>query len=363
MVALFSPFIAGEKPILCIQNGKILFFPKNVNTSFDRAEKIKCLRPLIPYTPTTIDQNLKSGLSPFDSKSKLSPSGRHWLGTDKLGRDVASGMVRGTNIAITIGLLAVLFCFIIGVSIGVLGGYYQQADIKLPYIEAIILGLIFSLGTFYSIFEFLIFDSSTYLWIVSWVCMWILIYVIHTYIPWRTDKAGIRFSIDGVVLKLIEIRKSFPGIFLLLALISIFSVPSVWNIVFIITLLGWADFARLSRAETLGLKNENFIISAKVLGISDMSIIVKHILPNIMPTLIVAICFSIGGAILLESTLSFLGVGLGVEDVSWGKMLAEGRNMRYWWLVFFPGFAIFVLILALNIIASKWQKSDFTITL
>ncbi|MFZ1525119.1 MAG: hypothetical protein WAT22_09910, partial [Saprospiraceae bacterium] len=78
------------------------------------------------------------------------------------------------------------------------------------------------------------------------------------------------------------------------------------------------------------------------------------------PTLIVAVCFSIGSAVILESTLSFLGVGLPVEEVSWGKMMAEGRNMRYWWLVVFPGLAIFLMVLSLNNISNHWQKSNFS---
>lgn len=166
--------------------------------------------------------------------------------------------------------------------------------------------------------------------------------------------------IDMLLLKVIEIRKSFPGIFILLALVSLFAVPSIWNIVFIIALLGWTEFARFARAETLAVKEENYILSVKVLGFSDVRILVVHILPNILPTLIVMVCFSIGSAVLLESTLSFLGIGLPVEEVTWGKMMAEGRNMNAWWLVVFPGLAIFILILSLNTLATGYQKSNFT---
>ena len=166
--------------------------------------------------------------------------------------------------------------------------------------------------------------------------------------------------IDMLLLKVIEIRKSFPGIFILLALVSLFAVPSIWNIVFIIALLGWTEFARFARAETLSVKEENYILSVKVLGFSDVRILVGHILPNILPTLIVMVCFSIGSAVLLESTLSFLGIGLPVEEVTWGKMMAEGRNMNAWWLVVFPGLAIFILILSLNRLATGYQKSNFT---
>ena len=163
---------------------------------------------------------------------------------------------------------------------------------------------------------------------------------------------------DTIVIKIIEIRKSFPGTFILLALTSLFAIPSVWNIVIIITLLGWTEFARFARAETLAVKEENYIKAATILGYDHFRILYKHILPNILPTLIVVACFNISGAILLESTLSFLGIGLPVEQVTWGKMMAEGRSMLQWWMVVFPGMALFIIILCLNTIADVVIQKD-----
>ena len=118
----------------------------------------------------------------------------------------------------------------------------------------------------------------------------------------------------------------------------------------------WTDFARFARAETLAVKGETYIQSARVLGYDSLRILFIHILPNILPTLLVVICFNISSAIILESSLSFLGIGLPVEEISWGKLLAEGRNMKLWWLVVFPGFAIFVVVLCLNILATHFQN-------
>ena len=119
--------------------------------------------------------------------------------------------------------------------------------------------------------------------------------------------------------------------------------------------MGWTEFARFARAETLAIKEENYILSAKAMGYSDLRIMFKHILPNIAPTLIIVACFSAAGTVLLESTLSFLGIGLAAEDVSWGKILAEGRNLKSWWLVVFPGGAIFFLILSLNVLSDRFK--------
>jgi peptide/nickel transport system permease protein len=164
--------------------------------------------------------------------------------------------------------------------------------------------------------------------------------------------------IDLLLVHMIGVRKSFPGIFLLLVLTALISKPSVWNVIGIITLLGWADFARLARAETMAVKEENYIANVKMMGLESWQILWRHIFPNIWSTLLVALCFSVGGAILLEATLSFLGVGLPVEQVTWGKMLADGRDMRAWWLVVFPGFCVFAIIWSLHGIADALQTKQ-----
>jgi peptide/nickel transport system permease protein len=195
---------------------------------------------------------------------------------------------------------------------------------------------------------------------------WLLYIVIFILFNWliyyltkdRSSFKKYKIDPDTILVKTIEIRKSFPGIFILLALTSLFVLPSVWNIIFIITLLGWTEFARLARAETLAVKNENFITAVKVLGFGHFRIIFRHILPNILSSLIVIACFSVSSAIILESTLSFLGIGLPVEQVTWGKMMAEGRDMQLWWLVLFPGLALFIIILCLNTIADVWSGKD-----
>ncbi|MBK8515035.1 MAG: ABC transporter permease [Saprospiraceae bacterium] len=358
-VAFLAPFIAGDTPIICLNNGVISLPIINSGIRNEISEGSKCLMPLIPFSTQNIDPKYKTGISPFDKRQSGVFKSRHWMGTDKLGRDVASAMVHGSAIALKIGFLSVFFSFIIGVSLGMAAGYYQDNSIKMSWIQLSADFLFFITGVYYMWMEFIVFNDSFYLFLLGSIFVMICLIILHKLTGKFVTLYQFYVPVDIVIVKIIEIRKSFPGIFLLLALISIFRVPSVWNIVIIITILSWADFARLTRGDTLSIKNENYIISAQVLGFSDIRIMWRHILPNILPTLIVAVCFSIGGAVILESTLSFLGIGLPVEEVSWGKLMAEGRNMRYWWLVFFPGLAIFVLVLSLNSIASAWQKSNF----
>ncbi len=361
LIALLSSFIAGDRPIICLKDGKITFPLLNATTGMSSADHSVCLMPLIPYAVNTIDPQFKMGISPLDHRQSGMIRYRHWMGTDKLGRDVTSGMIHGTEVALKIGFLSVFFSFLFGVSLGLAAGYYQDTTLKAGLIQMIVTIMIVLIGMYYMWMELLVFRYQLFLFFLGCIFLLCLIILINKLFHKYNTSKRYPIPLDLLIVKMIEIRKSFPGVFLLLALISIFSVPSVWNIVLIITILGWADFARLARGETIALKNENYITTARVLGFGSKKIIFRHILPNIMPTLIVAICFSIGSAILLESTLSFLGVGLPVEEVSWGKMMAEGRNLKYWWLVVFPGLAILILIMALNSVASRWQKANFTL--
>jgi peptide/nickel transport system permease protein len=361
MVALFSPFLAGDKPIMCKSEDAWIFpFLSDKMLKNYNAGSTTCIMPLIPYSGGYAETAKNYGMSPFAGQKPGETENRHWLGTDKLGRDVAAGMIRGCGIALKIGFLSVFFSFLIGVSLGMAAGYFQDKGIKINAISMMIYltGLVI-IG--YMIWmEFVVFRHNLFLFFVMMIGLILVLKITgHLWAKYSGDYK-ISIPLDTILVKSIEIRKSFPGIFLLLALISVCKVPSVWNIVLIITLLSWADFARLARGDTLSVKSENYITSATVLGMPDVRIIFRHILPNIMPTLIVAVCFSIGSAVILESTLSFLGVGLPVEEVSWGKMLAEGRNMRYWWLVVFPGLAIFLMVLSLNNISNHWQKSNFS---
>lgn len=362
IVAIMAPFLAGDKPIYCYENGKMSF--PMFSSSFSDIPIIKnypseaCLWPLIPFSPTNIDHNNQSAISPFASGDKKQFQLRHWLGTDKLGRDVAAGMIHGTVVSLKIGVFSVFFTFIIGVSLGIISAYYRDDDLSFTLPVLLINTILFFGGLYYLIMEWIIFKPSFLLFFTGFVILVLVLFFLSKMIKNKFNSKKYAFPLDLLLIKLIEIRKSFPGIFILLSLVSLFTIPSLWNIIFIISLLGWTEFARFARAETLAVKGENFILSAKVLGFNDLRIIIHHILPNILPTLMVIACFSMAGAILLESTLSFLGIGLPVEEVTWGKMMAEGRNMKAWWLVVFPGLAIFLLILSLNTIASGFQKSN-----
>jgi peptide/nickel transport system permease protein len=154
---------------------------------------------------------------------------------------------------------------------------------------------------------------------------------------------------DSVLMRLTEMFVAFPPLFILILLASLFG-TSFWTIVLVVGLLRWMQVARLVRASFLQIKEQDFVMAARALGASTGSLMWRHILPNALSPIIVAATLGVAGAILAESTLSFLGLGIQLPTATWGNMLraAQTDMATAPWLAFFPGFFIFLSILAIN---------------
>ncbi len=152
-------------------------------------------------------------------------------------------------------------------------------------------------------------------------------------------------------MRFVDIMLAFPTFFLILAVIAIVE-PSISTIMIIIGLTGWMDVARLVRAEFLTLKERDFVSAARAIGASDSRIIFRHIIPNALSPVFVAATFGIAGAILTESGLSFLGLGVQPPEPSWGNILTSGKDYITvaWWLSLFPGLAILITVLSYNLV-------------
>jgi peptide/nickel transport system permease protein len=157
--------------------------------------------------------------------------------------------------------------------------------------------------------------------------------------------------IDSVIMRAVDIMLSIPTIFLVLAVIAILE-PSIINIMIVIGLTSWMEPARLIRAEFISLKERDFVTAARALGANDGRIIMKHVLPNGLSPIMVSATMGVGGAILVESALSFLGLGVQPPTPSWGSLLSSGKdNIEIaWWLSAFPGLAILVTVLGYNLL-------------
>ena len=218
------------------------------------------------------------------------PSGRHWVGTDQLGRDVFSRMLFGARISISVGFVAVGLATLVGILVGVIAGYQG-----------------------------------------GWV--------------------------DSLLMRSVDIMLCFPSIFLILAAVA-FVGPSTLNLMLIIGLTGWMGLARLVRAEILSLKERDFVLAARVAGLSPTQIILRHLLPNAAAPILVSSTLGIGMAILTESALSFLGIGIQPPTPSWGNILAEGKQTLgvAWWLTLVPGASIFLTVLGCNLLGEGIKR-------
>lgn len=157
--------------------------------------------------------------------------------------------------------------------------------------------------------------------------------------------------VDSLIMRFVDIMLCFPTFFLILAVIA-FLDPSIWNIMIVIGLTSWMGVARLIRAEFLSLRQRDFVLAAQALGASDARLIFRHILPNALSPVLVSATLGVAGAILTESALSFLGIGVQPPTPSWGNMLIIGKQTlgSAWWLSVFPGLAILVTVLGYNLL-------------
>jgi peptide/nickel transport system permease protein len=162
---------------------------------------------------------------------------------------------------------------------------------------------------------------------------------------------------DRLLMRLVDILLAFPGILLAIAFTAVLG-PGLDHVVVALCLIGWTGYARLVRGEILSLREREFIQAARALGSGPVRVIVRHLVPNLLPPLVIQATFGLAGAILAEGSLSFLGLGAEPPTASWGGMLNEGRQFILVapHLTTYPGLAIMLTVLALNLIGDAFQE-------
>jgi peptide/nickel transport system permease protein len=164
--------------------------------------------------------------------------------------------------------------------------------------------------------------------------------------------------VDMILSRLIELVMCIPGLVLILALIAVLERPTIWHLMVVLGLTRWTGIARLTRGEFIRLREADFVMAARALGVGWFGLMFRHIFRNALAPVLVPITFGIASAILIESGLSFLGFGAPPPNPSWGALLEAGRsNLQMWWLILFPGLAIFFTVLAYNLIGEGLQEA------
>jgi len=216
-------------------------------------------------------------------------SRQHLLGTDHLGRDILSRAIYGSRISLTVGILAVIISGLLGVSAGLVAGYYR--------------------GTW-----------------------------------------------DACIMRAVDIQLAFPFILLALAVIGVLG-PGVRNVILVLGVAGWMVYARVVRGQVLSVREREFVEAARAIGASDLRILRHHVLPNTLAPVIIVATFAVATCIITEASLTFFGLGVEATIPTWGSMLSDGRAYMgtAWWLTTFPGLAMMLTVLSLNLIGD-WLR-------
>ncbi len=223
--------------------------------------------------------------------------GIYILGTDELGRDVFARMLQGSFVSLSIGFVAVGLSTFIGILFGGLAGFY--GNIRIGFI-----------------------------------------------------------SVDTLIMRFTDVMLCFPTFFLILTVVALLP-PSIYNIMIIIGLTSWMGTTRFVRAEFLTLREQDFVVAAKALGLPEWRIIFLHMVPNATAPVLVSAIIGVATAILTESALSFLGFGVQPPYATWGNILADGKNFIFDapWLFVIPGIAILIIVLAFNLVGEGMREA------
>ena len=377
-LGLFADFISNEKPLYCKYNGSVYFpvlrgyavdlgfskWPEELAlVDWKTLEYESVVWPLVPYAPSEMDIYNVQYVGPFDEQRVEGNRWKHWLGTDEIGRDVLAGMIHGTRIAMLVGIISMLIASSIGIFLGALAGFFGDERLKVPRM-GLILNLIFLFIAYYFSFSarsYVLADAfgesmgQLFIQFHISLLMFIGIMIIPNLITrlFRNVQflsKEITIPMDIIVSRLIEVIISIPKLLLILSIVAI-AKPSIFLVMVVIGATGWTGIARLLRAELLRVRSLEYIEAADSLGYSNARIIFRHAIPNSLTPVLISIAFGIAGAILIESSLSFLGIGVQAEVITWGKLLSIARSApEAWWLAIFPGFAIFITVTIFNLL-------------
>ena len=159
---------------------------------------------------------------------------------------------------------------------------------------------------------------------------------------------------DNVIMRITDVQLAIPFLILALAVIAILGNGLV-NVVMVIGLTSWMLYARTVRAEVMSIKNQDFVLMAKAMGVSETKIMLRHILPNVSSSIIVISSLQVARVILFEASLSFLGLGVPPDITTWGSMISDGRNYlnNAWWIATIPGLAIFFTVIGINLVGNR----------
>ena len=377
IISLLTPLLAGQYPLMVINQG-VTKFPAFESSPYvqlsDSGQVLKAaidwrfteiefkIMPIVGYAPDQLDWVNDNFVSPIGNQYHLLSDGtkaplpwryRHWLGTTRNGRDVLAILIHGCRTSLLIGFLSVLLAAGISLLFGMFAGYYGNQGWRIHKMNKWIFLIMLFLATFYSnqIARLLNIDKGCKFLIPPAIFLAIC-FLFYKFTTWFTNKIyGLRSShpstvipIDTLLTTLTTTLIALPRLLLILV-IAAFVQPSVYGLIIIIGLTSWTEPYMLIRSEMKRLRSMLFMDQAAVLGMKNYKVLFHHALPNLSVIIRNIFFVGIASAMLTETGLSFIGIGLPGNASSWGLLIAEGRrNPSAWWLIVVPGLLMIFLI-------------------
>lgn len=311
--------------------------------------------PILDPAKVRLSEKLLKPLTPVDEEM-IGPEDRpafglYLLGTDDLGRDVFARMLQGAWVSLTVGFVAVGISVLIGIILGGIAGYYGTLHIK--FMDILWLLLLTVVLIFLAAGQADLAVRSFLVAIFLILCSLVYTVLSAKGIPHINAVKVLFFhtiTVDTLIMRFVDIMLCFPTFFLILTIVAILP-PSIYNIMIVIGLTSWMGTTRFVRAEFLTLREQDFVSAARVMGISDLSIIFRHMIPNAIAPVLVSATIGIAGAILTEAGLSFLGIGVPPPHATWGNIFSDGKRFLFDapWLTIIPGLTILVVVLSFNL--------------
>lgn len=311
-------------------------------------------KPVFDPAIVRLDEKLRPPLSSPHQETLTSEAfphlGIYLFGTDDLGRDVFARMMQGAWVSLTVGFVAVGISVLIGILLGGISGYYGQNAATADQVIAFAVGIagaILLVARLVTLGALLLIIGGLFFVLSKWLKPKIRA---GAEIGWTRILSIQTVSIDALIMRFVDIMLCFPSFFLILTVVALLP-PSIYNIMIVIGLTSWMGTTRFVRAEFLSLRDQDFVTAARALGISDWRIIFRHMVPNAIAPVLVSATIGIASAILTESALSFLGLGVPPPHATWGNILSDGKNYIFDapWLTFVPGIAILIVVLSFNL--------------
>ncbi|MBB6611976.1 ABC transporter permease [Pontibacter sp. Tf4] len=308
------------------------------------------LLPLLPLPFSPNELNLQHAFQkPFTNPTYI-------LGTDQLGRDVLSNLLWGARNGLFIAVPVMLLSAVLGTAVGAVAGYFGNSKWKLTYAQVLLILVTIPIVCYYLIhlpMQVVLYSlpgKVAGMAIVAGLALSAILWLIIK--PLLNNLMRLRQTIaipvDGIALRLIELLTSIPRLILLIS-VAAFAGPSLWLLSVILICTFWTGTARLARAEMLRIVQLPYIEAAISTGMKHRRVILKEALPNLLTPVIVAFVFGVASLLAVESTLSFLGIGLPATHASWGRTISSIRlNLSAWWLVALPGGFLALTVLALQ---------------